>query len=259
VAAQQRSPSGTAIFQFKSGGQLVTEAGVAATAKTTLARIFVDHANSRTGFAIANSNSAAADVSLTLMDRFGVAQETRPLPIPAFGHRAAFVHEIFPGLQEGFTGILEIGSTTPISPITLKLAVNARSETVLTTLPVADLAAPRTQTSAVFPQVAFGGGFSTRLIFVNPDRANETIGGCGSIWMTGRRSRCPWAAFRRASSITASAGAQAFLPGIRQAADMTLLVLHHHDGGHDQRGERTRPSLLVTDETGAFRDDLTSA
>ena len=44
-----QSPAGTAIFQFTSGLSVLSEAGVAATRATRLARIFVDNVGTRTG------------------------------------------------------------------------------------------------------------------------------------------------------------------------------------------------------------------
>src|SRR5262249_18821745 len=86
------------------------------------------------------------------------------------------VDELFTGVTDGFTGLVELSSVTAIAPITLKVTSNARGETILTTLPVADLTRIPVVSSVVFPQVALNGGFSTRLIFIQPDRVNSATG-----------------------------------------------------------------------------------
>ena len=48
-----RTPSGSVMFQFRSGSSVLSEAGVGAIAPTTAARIFVDNAATRTGVALA--------------------------------------------------------------------------------------------------------------------------------------------------------------------------------------------------------------
>jgi len=40
--AGSATPAGTAVFRFKSGSNVITEAGVGAVSATTIARIFVD-------------------------------------------------------------------------------------------------------------------------------------------------------------------------------------------------------------------------
>ena len=259
--AASDAPAGTAIFQFKRGGQIVTEAGVASTSGTALARIFVDQAGSRTGVAIANTNNAAANLNLTLMDRFGSEEARTDRTIPANGHEAYFVDEIFAGLPAGFTGLLEIRSSLPVSPITLKVAANPRGDNILTTLPVADLNSIRTATTIIFPQIAFGSGFSTRLIFINSDRTNaasgrmQFYGDSGtplSLFMSGIQS----SQFDYRFSGGAS---RQFLPGnTATPAGITLLDASYRPTSEFtiNEGDSGRPRLLISDSTGAFRDDF---
>jgi sugar lactone lactonase YvrE len=255
------APAGTAIFQFKTAGQIVTEAGVAATSQTTLARIFVDHAGSRTGLAIANPGNAIANLSLTLMDRFGSPEQTAALTIPAAGHKALYVHELFTGLTEGFTGLLEIQSTAPVSPLTLKLTVNTLNETILTTLPVADLMSVRPTTTIVFPQFVLGGGFSTRLIFINSDRNNATSGqikfykddgSAFTLFMGGAQANQFGYRF-------VPGGARQYLPGnTARAQTITLLDASYQPTTEFtiNEGDTGRPHLLIADSDNAYRDDF---
>ncbi len=170
------APSGSAIFQFKSRNSVISEAGVAAITPTTSARIFVDNAATRTGVALASANNPSTTITFNLLDRSGVSIETTSRNIAARGHLAIFADELFPDLPAGFTGLMEIASPVPVAPVTLKLSTNQRNQPILTTLPIADLTRPSAAVSLVFPQIGFGAGFSTRLIFINPDKAKPAEG-----------------------------------------------------------------------------------
>ena len=65
-------------------------------------------------------------------------------------------------------------SSLPVGAIALRGFVNERSEFLMTTLPVAPLAAVSTR-SIVLPHFAAGGGWSTRILLVNP--SDTEIGG----------------------------------------------------------------------------------
>jgi sugar lactone lactonase YvrE len=174
--AGMAAPAGSAVFQFKVDGSVVTEAGVGASPSTTQARIYVDNAASYTGVAIASATGQPAEVLFTLLDSAGFTLQTTTRTLAAGGHLAIFAHELFPGLSNTFTGLMQLQSSTPLNPITLKLTTNKRNEPILTTLPVADMTRPPSVTSAVFPQIALGGGFSTRLIFINSTATSSTGG-----------------------------------------------------------------------------------
>ena len=161
-----RLPAGSAIFQLRDAEGLVTEAGVGATPTGSASRIYVDYAATQTGFAIANPGDLTAAITLTLMDRWGGVRRILQQSLPARGHTARFVHELFPEIGNGFDGLLEIRSTTPVAAITLKVTTNRLNRPVLTTLPVLDLSVANTATT-IFPHLAIGGGFSTSLIVLN--------------------------------------------------------------------------------------------
>jgi len=171
-----RAPAGTAIFQYKSNGAFVTEAGVAAIPATTAARLYVDYLGTQTGFAVANAGGVTADLTITLMDRYGLTENVAQRTLPPGTHLSLLAHELFSSVSPGYSGLLEIRSSAPVVPIAIKVTtVNTRDNLVLTTLPVADL----TRISSaplVFPQIAFGLGFSTRLILLNADPATPANG-----------------------------------------------------------------------------------
>ena len=167
------TPAGSVIFQLWSGTTLVTEAGIGATPETTTARISIDNVGRHTRVAIANRGSTPAEVRFILQDRFATQQQQVTLTIPAGGHLARMAQELFPAVESGFSGLVEIQSSVPVATVTLQLTINALGEVVLTTLPVADLTRPLTATKVVFPVVAIGRGFATRFVFLNGGTASN--------------------------------------------------------------------------------------
>ena len=167
------TPAGSVIFQLWNGTTLITEAGVGATLETTTARISLDNVGRQTGVAIANRGPTAAEVQFILQDRFAAQQQQVTRTIPAGGHVAQLAQELFPAVESGFIGLVEIQSSVAVAAVTLQLTINTLGEVVLTTLPVADLTRPLTATTVVFPQVVIGSGFATRLVFLNGGTASN--------------------------------------------------------------------------------------
>jgi sugar lactone lactonase YvrE len=255
------SPAGAEIFQYRTGGQFVTEAGILTAPQTTLARILVDEAGSHTGLAIANAGNQAASVVFTLMNRYGESQATATREISGGGHVSVFAHELFPQLANGYTGLLEIRSTAPIAPVTLKITINARDEMVLTTLPVADVTRAPANTAVIFPHAVFGGGFSTRLIFINPDTSNPTSGRLQFYGSNGAPVSIPVEGVVTAQftyRFLAGSGGQ-LLPGnTAKAAKITLLDTSGLETTEltINEGNTVRPVLRIVDTGGAIRDDF---
>ena len=67
-------------------------------------------------------------------------------------------------------GTFTFTADLPVAVIALRGFVNERSEFLMTTLPVAQLAVPTTGT-LYFPHFAAGGGWTTQVILVNPTHA----------------------------------------------------------------------------------------
>ena len=144
----------------------MTEAGVGATTPTTLARIFVDEVATQTGVAVANPGAGPAVVRFRLLDRFGSSQTETTRTLGAGQHIALFARELFPEeLDSTFTGLMEVNSEAAVALVTLKLTINGRGDLVLTTLPVADLTRPVTDTAdAVTGTLRFHRSDGTRLV-----------------------------------------------------------------------------------------------
>jgi hypothetical protein len=124
---------GTAIFsQFTATGRLVAEAGVPAGAAVGRQAIFVDTVGGyNIGVAYANPGTAAATVTLSLMNSSGGLVATSTQTLGPGNHRAAFVSEMFPG-SPPMVGTLQITSATPLVAIALRFDPTF---SVFTTLP----------------------------------------------------------------------------------------------------------------------------
>ena len=259
--AGQRAPAGTAVFQFYAGANLITEVAAAAEPTTSLFRIVVDYIGTRTGIAVANPGDAPADLTITLRDRYGDVESTITRNLPARNHLPIFVDELFGSVADGYSGLLEVSSTQLVVPVTLKLTTNSRGDAVLTTLPVADLTRPPTGGFAVFPHIALGGGFTTRLILLNSSTATAADGSFEFFAPDGGALSVPmWT--ETASEFEyqlVSGGGQQFYPG--NSADISSVSLLDAPAGQvtDEivinQGNSLRPRLEIVDENGTLRDD----
>jgi hypothetical protein len=155
----------------------VAQAGVPSAPQTTAAQMFAEVAslplNRNTGVAIVNRNTAATTVTLNLTTIDGSSFTARTT-IPANGHVAKFVNELFSGLPTDFQGQLTVTSNVPVAPLTLRLTTNQRGDSILSTLPVVDLknlsAGPLYLT-----QVVDGAGYRTQFIVMNTSGQAGTV------------------------------------------------------------------------------------
>jgi hypothetical protein len=259
------SPTGSAVFQFKADVFVVTEAGVGASKATPLARVFVDNVASYTGVAIASVGGQPAEALFSLLDSAGFTLRTATRTLPPGGHVAVFAHELFPGLSETFTGLMEVRSASPVNPITLKLTFNQRGEQILTTLPVADLTRPPAALSAVFPQIALSGGFSTRLIIIN-STATSSTGGTFSFYRSDATPMNVPLAGRTGSKFTyqfIAGGGRQYFPGSDAGVAQILIIDPATEAPAIEvvvnEGNTARARVLVLDSAGTPRDDFDMA
>src|SRR5262249_23051984 len=135
----------------------------------------------RTGLAIANPNATSAALTFILRDTNGLTLATGHGTLPARAHRSRFIDElniIAPdfNVPPDFStntrfGSLEINSTQSISVVALRLTINQRGDTILTSTPVADLSHAQTTSPLFFPQIADGGAFTTSVVLLNTSTA----------------------------------------------------------------------------------------
>ncbi len=193
------SPYGVAVFSFRQSGVVVSEAAVPASPPTTSARIFVDYRSRaaampgrsdagsveiNTGLAIVNRGAAAANVTYTLRSKTGTPITTGHGKLAGGAHFARFVHQLkevvpdfdIPGdfSTTAQFGSLDIASDQSLSVLALRLTINQRNETLLTSTPVADMTKPQDNQPLYFPQYVDGGGYVTTLILLNTSATPET-------------------------------------------------------------------------------------
>src|SRR5579884_391553 len=117
--------NGTAIFsEFGPSGNLIGEAGVPAGSGFLKQSIFVDtQGGYNIGVAYANPGTAAANITLSLLNDNGVLVQTTNNPatqvLGANNHSAKFVTELFPGAPQ-IAGTMQISSNVPLSAIALR-------------------------------------------------------------------------------------------------------------------------------------------
>ena len=182
--AGSTTPSGIAIFGFRQGGVLVSEAGVPATEAVQGGRIFAEvRGPVNTGLAIANPNDAPATIVFHFTDdqgeRFGDGQ----FELGAHEQIAKFLDQEPFNSGDEVSGTFTFTSSQPIAVIALRGLTNRDNEFLMTTLPVAPLVPPPTPFSTntgsagtvYFPLFADGRGWATQVILVNP--TDDTIAG----------------------------------------------------------------------------------
>ena len=229
------------------------------TAETTTARISLDNVGRQSGVAIANRGTVSADVVFILQDRFGVEQDRVTETVPAGGHLARMAQELFPTLELGFSGLIEIQSPVPVAPITLQLTFNTRGELVMTTLPVADLTQATTTSLLVFPHIVIGSGFETRLVFLNGEAAGVGIEFFAS---NGTAMTVPLGA-ETSNEFTfdfaANEGQRLFPGDTATVATLSLRDLVTNQSSEEVNvnvGDSVRLRVLVLDSSGKSRDDF---
>jgi photosystem II stability/assembly factor-like uncharacterized protein len=168
------TPVGSGVFGFTPADVLVSESGIPSAAGTTHAHVYVDlSGNHNTGLAIANITGSDASITINAYQKDGITAagtSKGPIPLSGNGYTAAFATSFVTGLPEGFTGVLDISSTTPFASLTLRSLDNERGEFLMTTFPVADAtrAAPF---PIIFPHIVDGGGYSTQFILISVNTA----------------------------------------------------------------------------------------
>jgi cyclophilin family peptidyl-prolyl cis-trans isomerase len=191
------APYGTAVFSVSQNGVVVSEAGVAASAPTTSARIFVDYAfgvgsgparpgsapvDINTGIAIVNRGAATSNITYTLRNIQGGTVASGHGTLGAGMHRARFLNQL-QDLASDFAlpatfsitrwGSLEITADQPISITALRMTINQRGDSLYTTVPVADLTQTLTATPVFFPHAVDGDGYISTFVLLNTSTAIE--------------------------------------------------------------------------------------
>lgn len=169
------TPSGAGIFGFTAGGILVSETGVPLASPTTHARIYIDRSRGHnTGLALAAPDGTPLRITLNALGINGFTMlGSGSEDLVGYGHAARFANEFIPLLPDNITGILDIAAPSPFLALTLRLLVNGKGDTLLTTFPVAgvnDSVLP----PLYFPQIVNGGGYQTEVILLSTSGGAST-------------------------------------------------------------------------------------
>ena len=182
--AGRTTPSGIAIFGLRQGGVLVAEAGVPATEPIQEGRIFAEVREPvNTGLAMANPNDTPATIDFYFTDEQGERFGEGRFMLGANEQTARFLDQAPFNSGEVESGTFTFTSSVPIAVVALRGLTNRDGEFLMTTLPVAPLAAPPTPFSGntgstdtvYFPHFTDGNGWVTQVILVNP--TDRTITG----------------------------------------------------------------------------------
>jgi hypothetical protein len=166
-------PTPLVIFSLKAGNFTVSETGVPVIQGSTF-RMYAEldpGQKIRTGIAIANATSTAGTVllSVTGLDGLPLGATPGPLNLPASGQIVAFIDELIPSLLgQDIQAVLRLTTTVPTaSVVALRLRINERNETLLTTTPPTVESDPPSGAVRLFPHSINGDGFTTQFILIS--------------------------------------------------------------------------------------------
>jgi len=169
------TPSGFAVFALRQNGVLISEASVPAAPAIRSGRISATAAGVvDTGLAIANPNSVEATISFYFTDAAGQNYGTGSFTLAPKAQVARFLTQDPYKGPSTIEGTFTFVSSVPISAVALRSYINERSEFLMTTLPVVDLAR-QSNAPATVTHYAAGGGWTTELLLVNP--SDQAISG----------------------------------------------------------------------------------
>src|SRR5262245_5035565 len=182
-------PTALVVFSYKPLGVVVSEAGVP-TLSGTAFRTYVESSgtdgqpgNIQSGIAVANNGAAAASVTFELTN---LDSSTSGLPapvtisVPASGHAAKFLAQIFPSVPNPFRGVLRVSTTAAgVSVVGLRARYNERASAeafIITTTPVSLEGAAPSSAESLFPHLVNGGGYTTQFILFSGSAGQASSG-----------------------------------------------------------------------------------
>jgi hypothetical protein len=159
-------PQGFSILSLSNQGITVSETSVRAASPETAFQMYVEKSatlHSRLAVANPSASPAWATFELAPLDGSSLSRITS-IVIPAGGHIAPLIEDLFPTVRDGFQGLLRILSTQSSGVTALRIRNNKGGDVIVTGIPVASEASSSTSSTLVFPLVVRGGGFSTEFV-----------------------------------------------------------------------------------------------
>ena len=176
--AGSTTPAGLAIVGLRQNNVFVSEVGVPASPPIRNGRLFAEvsgvHGTGgavNTGIAIANPNAGTATITFHFTNESGVDTPVQQVLVPPNGNVVKFLNEAPFNGGSNLRGTFTFNSDLAVGVIALRGYYTERpggSEFLITTLPVADTAAPTSTSAVLLPHFAEGQGWSTQIILVNP-------------------------------------------------------------------------------------------
>ena len=122
----------------------------------------------QTGIALANPALVPVVAELELTKANGTPSGWRgSVTIPAGGQIARFLKELIPGSPDNLDGLLRLTTASPVFATGLRLTMNERGDYLMTATPPASETGDFTNEELVFPEIVFGGGFTTDIVIFN--------------------------------------------------------------------------------------------
>jgi hypothetical protein len=131
------------------------------------------------GIAIANVTDQTITVSLRLATSAGQPfGQPATLTLAPRAQVSKFFSEFFSTLLPPFIGVMHISSSAPISVTGLRGHYNSRHEFIVATVTPVNKVPGAIPSTLYLPHVLTGGGYQTRLFFINPTGSSSiaTIG-----------------------------------------------------------------------------------
>jgi len=126
-----------------------------------------------TGIAIANPNNQEASIQFYFTGSQGNTG-AGTTTIAANAQIANFLDQSPFSAAKPLVGTFTFTSSVPVAAVALRGLTNERGEFLITTLPVADIAATASTEPIAFPHFADGAGWSTQVVLVNPSDSQLT-------------------------------------------------------------------------------------
>ena len=163
-------PTPLVVFTFKPSAFTVSEAAAPANRGTAF-RMYVEstapaEGNIRTGIAVTNTSTGAANVTFELFDLSGAGLASKVINLGASAQLVQFFDDavLFPNITKPFKGVLRISAPAEISVVGLRGRTNERNDFLITTTPPTLESAPATSAEMLFPHLVNGGGYTTQFI-----------------------------------------------------------------------------------------------
>jgi hypothetical protein len=148
---------------------VVSETSLAASAPIRTGRLYVNVDGSvNTGLALVNNENVSAVISFYFTDAKGVDFGHGSFTLEAKHSISPFVNQAPFNLRTSMQGTLTFNSSLPVTVTGIRGLTNERGELLMTTQPVSSLDAPTARTSIIFPYSSDGGGWSTKVVLINP-------------------------------------------------------------------------------------------